>query len=78
LPEKRRLFAEGVWRHTPDRDSDPRFSTLVTEKTWEQWLERLYSLRRDKRGWQWSVVGGQWQGVSGQWGSGQWPGVSDQ
>jgi hypothetical protein len=50
LPEKRRLFAEGVWRHTPDRDSDPRFSTLVTEKTWEQWLERLYSLQRDKRG----------------------------
>jgi putative restriction endonuclease len=23
---------------------------LVTEKTWQEWLERLYSLRRDKRG----------------------------
>ena len=25
-------------------------STLVTKKTWQEWLERLYSLRRDKRG----------------------------
>jgi len=33
------------------RDGDPRVSTFVTEKTWEEWLERLYSLRRDKRGW---------------------------
>jgi len=29
---------------------DSRFRTFVTEKTWEQWLERLYRLRRDKRG----------------------------
>jgi len=33
-----------------DRDRDPRVSTFVTEETWEEWLERLYSLRRDKRG----------------------------
>ena len=23
---------------------------MPTEKTWQEWLERLYSLRRDKRG----------------------------
>jgi hypothetical protein len=23
---------------------------MPTEKTWQQWLERLYNLRRDKRG----------------------------
>jgi hypothetical protein len=55
LPDNMEVKRSGVTGPTvkargggPDRNS--RVSTLVTEKTWQEWLERLYTLRRDKRG----------------------------
>jgi putative restriction endonuclease len=37
-----------AWRG--EQVGNTRFGRFVREKAWEEWLERLYSLRRDKRG----------------------------
>src|SRR5689334_6072185 len=42
--------ARFTWSLSPIQQSQSEKVLMPTERTWQQWLERLYNLRRDKRG----------------------------